>query len=137
MTIHEKIKEMGKKQGLTQEKMAEAMDICVSNYANLENGKSNIDWNKLQKIAEIFNIDIVQLIEAEKKGLIVQQTLYFQEQDNQNHNHNTIYSGNSELAFELEKRDLTINHLRELLEQKDKQIDTLNDLINSLKKQIK
>ena len=37
MTIHEKIKEMRKKQGLTQEKMAEAMDICVSNYANLEN----------------------------------------------------------------------------------------------------
>ena len=71
MTIHEKIKEMRKKQGLTQEKMVEAMDICVSNYANLENGKSNIDWNKLQKIAEIFNIDIVQLIEAEKKGLIV------------------------------------------------------------------
>lgn len=138
MAIHEKIKEIRKIKGFTQEYMAEKLDIVVSTYAGMENGTGKLDWGKLKEVAKIFDIDIVQLIEADKKGLVIQQTLYFQGQENtQTNSSSTVYSYNSDLSFELEKRDLVIQHLYETISQKEREIIVLNDLIESLKAQIK
>lgn len=131
MSIHDKIKELRTAQGWTQEEMAEKMDISVSGYANLEKGLGKVDWDKLVQIAQIFKIDLVQLVEAEQKGLVVQQNISF---GNETHDLNK----NNDVAwvFELEKKDLIIAHQKELLQQKDNEIQALKDLIEMYKKQM-
>lgn len=132
MSIHDKIKELRTAQGWTQEEMAEKMDISVSGYANLEKGLGKVDWDKLVQIAQIFKIDLVQLVEAEQKGLVVQQNISFG-------NETDVKKTNIEykdFTSELEKKDLIIAHQKELLQQKDNEIQALKDLIEMYKKQI-
>lgn len=132
MSIHDKIKELRTAQGWTQEEMAEKMDISVNGYANLEKGLGKVDWDKLVQIAQIFKIDLVQLVEAEQKGLVVQQNISFG-------NETDVKKTNIEykdFTAELEKKDLIIAHQKELLQQKDNEIQALKDLIEMYKKQI-
>lgn len=138
MAIHDKIKETRKIKGFSQESMAEKLDISVSTYAGMENGTGKLDWDKLKEIARIFDIDIIQLIEADKKGLIIQQTVYFQEQgDNiESNNPTATYSDNAASSFEIEKRDLIIQHLHETISQQKREIAVLNELVESLKTQV-
>lgn len=131
MSIHDKIKELRTAQGWTQEEMAEKMDISVSGYANLEKGLGKVDWDKLVQIAQIFKIDLVQLVEAEQKGLVVQQNISFG-----NETHDLNKNNDMACVFELEKKDLIIAHQKELLQQKDNEIQALKDLIEMYKKQM-
>lgn len=133
MSIHDKIKELRTAQGWTQEEMAEKMDISVNGYANLEKGLGKVDWDKLVQIAQIFKIDLVQLVEAEQKGWVIQQNISF---GDETHAIKNNHQDNKNLIFELEKKDLIIAHQKELLQQKDNEIQALKDLIEMYKKQI-
>lgn len=134
MAIYEKIRELREAQGWTQEVMAEKMGIAVNSYSRLERGEGKLDWDKLQQIAAIFKIDLVQLVEAENKGLVVQQTLSFQSKiDDNNKNYGVPAQG---LVSEIEKRDLIISHQKEIIEQKERQIRVLETLVASLQLQL-
>lgn len=134
MAIYEKIRELREAQGWTQEVMAEKMGIAVNSYSQLERGEGKLDWDKLQQIAAIFKIDLVQLVEAENKGLVVQQTLSFQSKiDDNNKNYGVPAQG---LVSEIEKRDLIISHQKEIIEQKERQIRVLETLVASLQLQL-
>ena len=109
--------------------MAEKMEMSKNGYARIERGEGKLDWDKLQKIAAIFKIDIVQLIEAENKGFVIQQTIGFHNDDNNHHYGNNIDS----LVIEIEKLKLTVAYQKELLEQKNNEIQTLNTLVAVLK----
>lgn len=137
MGINETIRQMREKQGWTQEIMAEKMNMSVNGYANLERGQGKVDWEKLKQLAEIFNINLVQLVEAEQKGLVVHQTLSFQSENiNASGNYQKNYSNHKDLIFELEKHELTISYLKELLNQKDDEIKVLKELVSSLQNQL-
>lgn len=134
MAIYEKIRELREAQGWTQEAMAEKMGIAVNSYSRLERGEGKLDWDKLQQIAAIFKIDLVQLVEAENKGLVVQQTLSFQSKiDDNNKNYGAAAQG---WVSEIEKRDLIISHQKEIIEQKERQIGVLEALVASLQAQL-
>ena len=75
MSLNSKIRELRESQNWSQEEMAEKMQMSKNGYARLERGEGKLDWEKLQKIAAIFKIDVVQLIEAKTKGLVIQQVL--------------------------------------------------------------
>ena len=61
MALNDKIRELRKAQNWSQEEMAEKMEMSKNGYARIERGEGKLDWDKLQKIAAIFKIDIVQL----------------------------------------------------------------------------
>lgn len=132
MSIHEKIKELRLAQGWSKEAMAEKMGLSVNGYANLEKGLGKVDWDKLVQIAQIFKIDLVQLVEAEQKGLVIQQNISFGNETDVSKN--SIQ--NRDCVVELEKKDLIIQHQKELLQQKDNEIQALKELIEMYKKQI-
>ena len=125
MALNDKIRELRKAQNWSQEEMAEKMEMSKNGYARIERGEGKLDWDKLQKIAAIFKIDIVQLIEAENKGFVIQQTIGFHNDDNNHHYGNNIDS----LVIEIEKLKLTVAYQKELLEQKNNEIQTLNTLV--------
>lgn len=110
---------------LTQEEMAEKMNMSVNGYAKIERGETRLYLDKLQQIANIFQIDVSDLI-SPNKGVI------FYMQGNTESNSQTYYAGNESLASEVEKLKLVISHKDELLAQKTKEIDSLHKIISLL-----
>jgi transcriptional regulator with XRE-family HTH domain len=58
-----RIKELRISQGITAKSVASELDIAISNYSKLENGKVEITLSKLQSLSKIFKIPLVDLIE--------------------------------------------------------------------------
>lgn len=47
---------------ITREAMADMLDMSVSGYAKIERGETDLSITKLEKIAEILNVDITQIL---------------------------------------------------------------------------
>ncbi|WP_439239888.1 helix-turn-helix domain-containing protein [Lonepinella sp. BR2474] len=125
MDVHNTIKAMRKISGLSQEQVAEKLDMSPTGYAKIENGETKLNLDKLQQIANIFNIDMVELIQSPEKALI------FSIGDNSNHKQ---YIGATEsIIAENEKLKLILSHKDELLAKQQKEIAMLEDMIALLK----
>lgn len=57
MTLADKIKRIRTIKGLSQEEMSQKMNISQKVYSNLENNKTKIDDERLNQIAEAFDMD--------------------------------------------------------------------------------
>lgn len=124
MEIHDKIRVMREINQWSQEEMAEKLEMSTTGYAKIERGQSNINIEKLKQIAQIFNIDMVDLIAAQDKS-------FFFSIGDYNHNTNGRNIGYDEkLILENEK-------YKALLEAKDSEIIALKQVVELLKKQIK
>ena len=110
--------------------MAEKMNMSKNGYAKIERGETKLNLHKLEQIANIFNIDVLELIKNDDKNV-----LFFM------NDHNTNYYGSNEnLTSEIDRLKLTISHKDELLkqrdlviEQKDSEISALKEIISLLK----
>lgn len=117
MEIHDKIRVMREINQWSQEEMAEKLAMSANGYAKIERGQTGINIDKLKQIAQIFNINMVDLIANHDK------TFFFSIGDNNNHN----YANNDE------KYQAIIEMKDELLKQKDKEIEALKEIIALLK----
>ena len=130
MGMHDKIRMMREFRQLSQEDMAEKMNMSKNGYAKIERGETKLNLHKLEQIANIFNIDVLELIKNDDKNV-----LFFM------NDHNTNYYGSNEnLTSEIDRLKLTISHKDELLkqrdlviEQKDSEISALKEIISLLK----
>lgn len=123
MEIHDKIRVMREINQWSQEEMAEKLEMSTTGYAKIERGQSKINVERLKQTAQIFNIDMVDLIAAHDKS-------FFFSIGDYNHNTNGRNIGHNEkLVLENEK-------CKALLETKDKEIEALKQIIELLKKQI-
>ncbi|MBS9780079.1 MAG: helix-turn-helix transcriptional regulator [Moraxellaceae bacterium] len=120
MLVQEKIRMLRELNHWTQEDMAERMNLSQNGYAKIELGKSRLDLNKLQKIADIFQIDVTELINTEG-GFSYQSHNYNSNSSNCCNNSNDIQ--------EIEKLQLIISHQKELLNQKDNELSALKKLL--------
>ncbi len=141
MKIHEKLRQLREEKEWSQEDMAERMDMSPSGYAKIERGDTQLKLEKLEQIAQIFKIDVVELMATPEKGVV------FFMNENSNDNHNTVmaegshyYCSNEAVTIELEKLKMSLKHKDELLEQqkkmladKEREINTLNEFIQTLK----
>ena len=59
--LGKRIKELRKKQGLTQEKLAGAANIEIASLSNIENGKNYPNHDTLRKIAVALNVKVYEL----------------------------------------------------------------------------
>lgn len=115
MELHEKIRVMREINQWSQEDMAEKLEMSPTGYAKIEHGKTNLTIDKLKQIAQIFNIDMIELISAQDKS-------FFFSIGSNNH-----YVGvNQSIAIENER-------LKELLESKESEISALKEIIALLK----
>jgi len=58
MEIHEKIRFIREQQQMTQEEMAEKLNLSTSGYSKIERGETKLQFEKLQQVANIFKIDL-------------------------------------------------------------------------------
>lgn len=62
MNIHENIATMRKRKGLSQEYVANELDISRVAYGKIERGESAVTFDRLQTLCEIFECSINELI---------------------------------------------------------------------------
>lgn len=118
MSITKNLANLRKENHLTQEQMAEKLQMSKNGYAKLERGESKLNIEHLQQIANVFNLNIVDLLKEDRDlNLLV---------GDNNGNYANKYYGNHQ---EVEKLELIIEHQKELLAQKDKEIGLLRKLL--------
>lgn len=132
MKIHQIIRLLRNSQRLSQENMAQELEISLNAYGEIERGNTKLIHDKLPKIAEVFGIKLGELLEMTEEGNVIFITT---EKDNnvycQNQN---IYSGdNQSLKLLLEHQQETINRLEDLVQQQKSEISTLKENIELLK----
>ncbi len=74
MDLSENIKKYRKRAGLTQAEVAEKMGIASPNYTLLENGKTEMTISKAEKLAEVFEVSVGELLGLDGVGKVREST---------------------------------------------------------------
>ncbi len=119
MKIGNKIKKIRELKNYTQEYMADRLGINQSGYSRIENDTSDITLSQIDKLSEIFNIKVDDLLNFDEKFVF------------NNSNFNTFfgnyYNEMNEKEKELHQRELEL-HLKtiKLLEDKISFLEQMN-----------
>ena len=62
MKFHEKIRFMRQSKNWSQEDMADKLGMSVAGYAKIEQGRTDANFSKLEQIASVFELDVVELL---------------------------------------------------------------------------
>ncbi len=54
--------------GLSQQNMADELDLTVASYSNIERGVTDITVSRLIEISKLLNVSIYQLLEEDKES---------------------------------------------------------------------
>ncbi|THA00772.1 helix-turn-helix domain-containing protein [Rodentibacter pneumotropicus] len=142
MDLKEKIRTMREIRKWSQEEMAEKMNMSLNGYARIERGETKLSLEKLEQIANIFNMDALEFMQTANSGT------YFILNESGDNNNSVTYYGNNELsAVEIEKlkliiqnkdnlilfKDELIKNKDDLLAQKQNEIESLKEIIRLLK----
>jgi len=92
----------------SQEEMADKLGMSVNGYANIEHGNTDLHIKRLKQIAEIFEIDLLELVNFGEKGVVCLVG------DNNQNNNQVFYNSNAQ--HEIEKLQLENKYLKEILE---------------------
>lgn len=128
MEIQEIIRQLREKNDWSQEDMAERVGLSKNGYAKIERGETNLNLERLEQIANLFDLSVIDLIEMSDKSVVCMIT----DSINNSNNH---YNGSETMAFENEKLKLIISHKDEIIHQKEREITALNKLIDTLNNQ--
>ncbi len=107
MKIGNKLRVFRTEKGYTQEKIADLLQISQASYSNLENNIGKVDLKTIQKISEIYEIDLISLLN----------------QDGVNFNQNLNKTNNDSIINQL--TDKLIEQYETRLKEKDKIIAKL------------
>lgn len=129
MKVHEKIRFMRQSKNWSQDEMAEKLEMSVNGYAKIEQGKTDANFSKLEQIAEIFDMDVVELLTLGEKNVICLIG------DNSSISMSQLIGSSKDLIFEIQKLQLQLEHKNELLAQKDNQIAKLEKIIALMENQ--
>ncbi len=101
--------------------------MSVSGYGGIERGRVNIPYLRLQKIAEVFEVDLTELLNLDEK-MVFNLSVAKNDQSKWNWHINTSNDLEiTELKHELEKSQI-------LLQERDKEIAYLKEMIELMKK---
>lgn len=138
MTLNNKVRKLREASGLSQEEMAEKMNVSKNSYGRLERGETTFTERKLEQISTIFQIDdwakIKSCPEDKILFLLSQNTTVENGNLEQGDITNNHYYGKESLQNEIEKLQLQLTHKDEIIAQKDKEIARLERFLNVLEK---
>ena len=138
VNVHEKIRKLREIKLWSQEEMAEKMNMSLNGYAKIERGETKLHLDKLEQIAHILGIDIIELINSGERNI------FFQFNENSHFGSSPQNDNEKSLLIELDKLKLSLLHcqqlfsekealLNQLLEQKSNEIKLLRDMVELLK----
>ena len=128
VSVNEKIRKVRESKAWSQEQMAEKLNMSLNCYAKIERGETKLYLDKLEQIAQVFDIDVVELMQSDGKNICFQIESPL----------GSVYQGGGEtqLLIEIERLKLELSHAREkeslltkMLDQKDSEIQALKDLL--------
>ena len=131
MSVNEKIRKIREAKDWSQEQMAEKLNMSLNGYAKIERGESKIYLDKLEQIAQVFDIDVIELMQSDGRNICFQIESPL----------GSVYQGGGEtqLLIEIERLKLALSHandkeglLNKLLEQKDSEIKALKEFVRML-----
>ena len=127
MKTFEKIRKMREEKHWSQEEMAGKLNMSINGYAKIERGETRLNLPRLEQISEIFETDILDLIQTGGRGLS------YQVGDNNNSDIAVYASSSHELTAEIKRLKLIISHKDELLAQQARELATLQEMVALLK----
>lgn len=126
--INERIRILREEHLFSQEQVAEKMGISPNSYGKLERGETKSTLDKLEQIANIFDVDVVELINSGEKTSY--QVMHY----GTGTNAFSIGGDTKELLSENEKLQLIIFHKDEKIEHLQQEISLLKEMLELLKK---
>lgn len=134
MKTYEKIREYRDEKKLTQAEVAEKLDISVTAYSKIERGLTELTLLRLYQLAEIFEVDVTELIPKDNT-VYIQMNNNNVNNNNDNNNANIYYECGNEalLKAEIDKLTLVIEHKNETIQAKDFLIQKLEEQIQDLR----
>lgn len=123
MKTTEKIREQRENLNWSQEQMAEKLNLTANGYAKIERGETKLYLDRLEQIAQVFNVDITELL-PDKELIIVCDNEIGDTTigDNSNSNIHLYSSNDSTLVKEIERLQAIIEQKDILLAEKDQRI---------------
>jgi len=131
MSVHEKIRLVRQAKGLTQEEVAEKLNMSVNGYGDIERGETDVNLSRLQQLANLFEMSLPQLFSLDEKNVF--NVLGSNNTGIGQHQNCTISSYPTDyiqLKIDFEKKTV-------LVLQKDKEIELKNEKISDLNRIIK
>lgn len=128
MKVRGKMSILRESKGISQAEMAEQLDVDVNTYARIERGETNVLHPKLSKIAELLNVDILDLLADDKNVYLVSEST------NVNNNSCNVIGSSAEIGFEIQKLQMQLSHKNEMLEVQKREITRLEEIIALMKK---
>lgn len=134
MEVNEKVKKLRQLNNLTQEQMAEKLNLSFDGYQKLERGERQFDINKLERIAAVFGITLPELFAIDENSTIciineknqTSNILFISQKTDQI---SQVYNSNpNDLIAENEKLKLTVAHQK-------REIELLTELLATYKNQ--
>lgn len=111
MEIGKKLRTLRAEKGLTQEKIADLLKIPQATYSNLENNKGKLDLKLIEKVANVLEVDVIDLLREDG--------LTFYNQKNKGGNNGLIINQLSEKLIEQYEQRIA-EQKQEILELKAK-----------------
>ncbi|MEY3220415.1 MAG: hypothetical protein RIT27_1772 [Pseudomonadota bacterium] len=128
--ILENIKHFRQCQNLTQDQIAEQLEIASNTYGSVERGETELSVPRLIKIANILHIPPELLFNSNQEKFIFNSFIRVSESSN---NIQHLYTNTSmeqlKSKYEIEKQQI-------LIEQQAKEISHLNKIISLMEKQL-
>ena len=130
MKIHEKIKFIRQLKGWSQEEVANKLEMSVNGYGSIERGETDVKLSRLEKIAHIFGMELLELLDLNEK------TVFKGTHNNQFHySHISSFSiEQTELKHELEKANLINEQQKQEIAHLQAEITYLKKMINLMEK---
>lgn len=98
-TVGEKIRFYREQKGLSQEDVADALDITVLAYSNIERNKTDISLSRLTQIAKYHKISIIDLLLTDDNTKTLQE---------ENENLNKVLAEKNKEIIELQKQIIAL-----------------------------
>lgn len=123
MKLHEKIRQLREQNHLSQEQMAEKLNMSKAGYSKIERGETHSNFNKLEQILAIFDMSLIDFVMfGEDKNISINNS------ENHSNSYFSLILSDKNAEFEQEKLNL-------MLAQKDEVIANKNELITQLKQE--
>ncbi|WP_314342536.1 helix-turn-helix transcriptional regulator [Simonsiella muelleri] len=126
MKSHEKIRKIREEKKWSQEELANKLVLSTNGYAKIERGETRLTLSRLFQLAEIFKLDIFELIQGDIQ--------YMGERVASHINHEcdlVVYSAteHKNLIQEIEKLKLIIQHQETLLAQQTRELNLAQKIL--------
>ncbi|UOP05491.1 helix-turn-helix domain-containing protein [Conchiformibius kuhniae] len=133
MSVHDKIRLMREINRWSQEEMAKRLNMSPNGYAKIERGETKLHLDKLTQIAEVFKVDVLELMTTDKGVVFFMNERCDYNYMGANACHHTHYAATEGYA-ELDRLKLVLAHKDEVIEYKNNELQAVKNELAALKK---